>query len=248
MLWPLGLTIGVWLLASLIIGRLYPEAIQRFTVQPNQFAQEERYIGNNIAMTRLAFGLDDWEDDRPFRGEEVLSRAGHRERGGTPSATPGCGTTGRSATPLDQLQRIRRYYDFHDVDTDRYDIDDVQRQVMLSARELDLDQNPGAAGFVNQRIVYTHGIGAAMVPVNEVANEGQPRLFIRNLPPVSAPRRARRSPSRASTSASAIRRTSWSALARTSSTTRPARATKPERAGNVDALDAGRPASASTRR
>mgnify|MGYP006161112241 CR=1 FL=1 len=87
---------------------------------------------------------------------------------------------------LDQLQAVRRYYDFHDVDTDRYLIDGVQRQVMLSARELDLSQNPRAAGFVNQRIVFTHGIGAAMVPVNEVANEGQPRLFIRNLPPVSS--------------------------------------------------------------
>ena len=58
MLWPLGLTIAVWFVASLVIGRLYPEAVQRFTVEPNQFAQEERYIGNNIAMTRLAFDLD----------------------------------------------------------------------------------------------------------------------------------------------------------------------------------------------
>ena len=56
---------------------------------------------------------------------------------------------------------------------------------MLSARELALEQNPAAVGWVNQRIIYTHGIGVAMVPVNEVANEGQPRLFIRNLPPVS---------------------------------------------------------------
>ena len=181
MLWPLGLTIGVWLLASLIIGRLYPEAIQRFTVQPNQYAQESRYIANNIAMTRLAFGLDDWEDNRTFVGEGVLD----------PATIEAEEATFRNARlwdyrplgdTLDQLQRVRRYYDFHDVDTDRYLIDDVQRQVMLSAREL--DQAP-AAGFVNERIVYTHGIGAAMVPVNEVANEGQPRLFIRDLPPVS---------------------------------------------------------------
>ena len=181
MLWPLGLTIGVWLLASLIIGRLYPEAIQRFTVEPNQYAQESRYIANNIAMTRLAFGLDDWEDNRTFVGEGVLDQA-------TIAAEEATFRNARLwdyrplGDTLDQLQRVRRYYDFHDVDTDRYLIDDVQRQVMLSAREL--DQAP-AAGFVNQRIVYTHGIGAAMVPVNEVANEGQPRLFIRDLPPVS---------------------------------------------------------------
>lgn len=182
MLWPLGLTVGVWLLASLLIGRAYPEAVQRFTVEPNQFAQEERYIANNIAMTRLAFGLDTWED-RPFRGEAVLTQA----------AIDADEDTFRNArlwdyrplaASLDQLQGIRPYYTFKDVDTDRYDINGVQRQVMLSARELDRGDT-GASGFVNERIVYTHGIGAAMVPVNEVANEGQPRLFIGNLPPVS---------------------------------------------------------------
>ncbi len=184
MIWPLGLTVGVWILASLIIGRVYPEAVQRFTVQPNQYAQEERYIQNNIGMTRLAYGIDQWEDNRPFGGEDVL----------TQDAIEAEADTFRNARlwdyrplgdTLDQLQRIRRYYDFYDVDTDRYVIDGVQRQVMLSARELDLEQNAGATGFVNRRIVYTHGIGAAMVPVNEVANEGQPRLLIRNLPPVS---------------------------------------------------------------
>jgi uncharacterized membrane protein (UPF0182 family) len=68
-----------------------------------------------------------------------------------------------------------------------YVIDGVKRQVMLSARELWLAQNPRVTGWVNQRIVYTHGVGAAMVPVNEVGSEGQPRLFIGNLPPASVP-------------------------------------------------------------
>jgi uncharacterized membrane protein (UPF0182 family) len=184
LLWPLGLTLGVWLLASIVIGRLYPEGVQRLTVQPNQFAQEQRYISNNIAMTRLAFGLDRWEDDRPFRGEAVLDD----------QVIAGEADTFRNARlwdyrPLtrsfDQLQTFRRYYDFVDVDTDRYMIDGVRRQVMLSARELALDQNPEATGWVNQRITFTHGIGVAMAPVNEVANEGQPRLLIGNLPPVS---------------------------------------------------------------
>ena len=180
---PLALTIGVWLVASIVVGRLYPEGIQFFTVKPNQYAQEEPYIANNIAMTRLAFGLSDWED-RPFRGEAVL----------TQQAIDGEADTFRNvrlwdyrplSTTLDQLQTVRRYYTFPDVDTDRYVIDGVQRQVMLAGRELALDQNPKAVGFVNERIIYTHGIGLAMVPVNEVANEGQPRLFIGNLPPVS---------------------------------------------------------------
>lgn len=182
MIWPLALTVGVWMLASVIIGRAYPEAIQRFTVEPNQFAQEQRYIANNIAMTRLAFGLDTWED-RSFRGESVLTQEMIDADEGTFRNARLWDYRPLVAT-LDQLQTIRRYYTFPDVDTDRYIIDGVQRQVMLSARELAI--SPGdASGFVPQRIIYTHGIGVAMVPVNEVANEGQPRLFVGNLPPVS---------------------------------------------------------------
>lgn len=180
-LWPLGLTIAVWFLASIVVGRLYPEAIERLTVVPNRYAQEERYIGNNIAMTQLAYGLDAWEQ-RSFRGEAVL----------TEQEIEAEADTFRSARlwdyrplafTLDQLQTVRPYYDFTDVDTDRYTIDGVERQVMLSARELNLGST--ASGWVNERIVYTHGIGVAMVPVNEVTGEGQPRPIIGNLPPVS---------------------------------------------------------------
>ncbi|HVL53180.1 MAG TPA: UPF0182 family protein, partial [Vitreimonas sp.] len=190
LVWPVGLALAVWFLASILVGRLYPEAIQRFVVDPNQLAQETPYIENNIRMTRLAFGFGNadgssaWDDTRRYRGDQPLS----------PEAIEDEEDTFRNArlwdyrplgASLDQLQTIRRYYDFHDVDTDRYEIDGVRRQVMLSARELDLSRNPNATGFVNQRIIFTHGIGLAMVPVNEVASEGQPRLLIRNLPPVS---------------------------------------------------------------
>jgi len=182
-IWPLGLTIAVWFVASLVIGRIYPEAVQRFTVAPNQYAQEAPYIGNNIAMTRLAFDVGGWKDE-PFTGTAVL----------TPEQVTANAPTFASArlwdprplqTSLDQLQTVRKYYDFTDVDTDRYEINGIQRQVMLSARELAPEQNPTATGWVNQRIIYTHGIGAAMVPVNEAGSQGQPNLLIGNLPPVS---------------------------------------------------------------
>ena len=182
MLWPLGLTLGVWFLASIIVGRAYPAAVQALTVQPNQFAQEEAYIRNNIAMTRLGFGLDAWDDSRPFGGEDVL----------TQDAIDAEDDTFRNARlwdyrplhdAIDQLQALRPYYGFTDVDTDRYMIDGVQRQVMLSARELIQGRTGG--GWVNERIIFTHGIGVAMAPVNEVTNEGQPRLFIGNIPPAS---------------------------------------------------------------
>ena len=187
---PLVAVVAVWFVASILVGRIYPEAIQRFVVDPNELAQETPYIQNNIAMTRLAFGFangdgtSSWDDNRQYGGDQPLTEAAIADEE----------ATFRNARlwdyrplrdTLDQLQTIRRYYDFYDVDTDRYMIDGVQRQVMLSARELDLSGNPNATGFVNQRIIFTHGVGVAMVPVNEVANEGQPRLLIRNLPPAS---------------------------------------------------------------
>ena len=183
-IWPLGLVVGVWLSASVILGGLYPEAIQRFTVDPNTYAQEEQYIGNNIAMTRLSFGLNTW-DALNYSGDQPLTEAAIVNEADT-------FTNARLwdyrplQTTLDQLQTVRQYYDFWDVDTDRYLVNGKLRQVMLSGRELAISKNPSATSWVNERVIYTHGIGVAMVPVNEVTKEGQPQLWIRDLPPVSS--------------------------------------------------------------
>ena len=182
-LWPLGAIVVVWVAASLVLGRLYPEAIQRLTVDPNEYQQEAPYISNNILMTRLAFGLDQW-DVRSYSGTSPLTRAALENEADT-------FTNARLwdyrplQTTLDQLQTVRQYYDFVDVDTDRYLVDGTIRQVMLSGRELAIDRNPQASSWVNQKVIFTHGIGVAMVPVNEVTQEGQPELWVRDLPPVS---------------------------------------------------------------
>jgi uncharacterized protein len=183
-MWPLVLTAAVWFIASIGIGRIYPELVERLTVQPNEFAQEQPFIANNIAMTRLAFDLDGWEV-RDYRGEQPLTEQKLTDHAAT-FLNARLWDYRPLGDTLDQLQTVRQYYDFTDVDTDRYPIGDVTRQVMLSVRELALEKNPSAVGWVNQRVIYTHGIGIAMVPVNEVATQGQPRLLIRDLPPVSA--------------------------------------------------------------
>jgi uncharacterized protein len=183
--WPLVLTIGGWLLASLLVGTVYPELVQRFVVQPNQLAEEQTYLDNNIAMTRLAYGLNTWNETN-YGGEAPLTAAQISQESATFQNARLWDYRPLGDT-IDQLQTLRRYYDFVDVDTDRYMINGQLRQVMLSARELDLAGNPTATGWVNQRITYTHGIGVAMAPVNEVTSEGQPVLFIKNLPPVSSP-------------------------------------------------------------
>ena len=182
--WPLGLVAGVWFAASLVLGTLYPEFVQRFSVDPNTYAQEERYIANNIAMTRLAYGLNAWEA-RDYSGNQPLTEAAIRAESDTFTNARLWDYRPLEST-LDQLQVVRQYYDFVDVDTDRYVVDDVLRQVMLSGRELAIEKNTEASSWVNARIIYTHGIGLAMVPVNEVTREGQPKLWVRDLPPISS--------------------------------------------------------------
>ncbi len=181
--WPLGVAVAAWLVASFVLGSIYPELVQRFSVLPNQFAVEEPYIGNNIRMTRLAFGLEGW-DARKFGGEAPLTAATIAQEDATFKNARLWDYRPLGDT-LDQLQTIRQYYDFTDIDTDRYQIAGDLRQVMLGARELAPDKNPQANSWVNQRITFTHGIGVAMVPVNEATPGGLPQLIIRDLPPVS---------------------------------------------------------------
>jgi uncharacterized membrane protein (UPF0182 family) len=184
-IWPLGAGVAVWFGLSLLLGRVYPEVIQKFTVDPNQYAQERPYIANNIGMTRLAFNIAGWEDrsyrgDAPLVADDLLKEAATFKNARLWDYRP-------LQTTLNQLQTVRQYYDFYDVDVDRYKVNGETRQVMLSARELAPERNSQAGSWVNQRIVFTHGYGLAMVPVNEVDAQGLPRLLIRDLPPLVAP-------------------------------------------------------------
>ncbi|HYN48286.1 MAG TPA: UPF0182 family protein, partial [Candidatus Nanopelagicales bacterium] len=119
-IWPLGAGIAVWFGLSLLLGRVYPEVIQRFTVEPNQYAQEQPYIVNNIGMTRLAFDLTGWED-RSYRGDTPLTADNLREEVAT-FKNARLWDYRPLQTTLDQLQTVRQYYDFFDVDVDRYPI------------------------------------------------------------------------------------------------------------------------------
>ncbi len=183
-IWPIGAGVAVWLGLSILLGGLYPEAIQRFTVDPNQYAQEQPYIQNNIAMTTLSYGIGGWTTQN-YRGDAALTAQAIQDEAGT-FQNARLWDYRPLQTTLDQLQTVRQYYDFVDVDTDRYQINGSERQVMLGARELAPERNQQATSWVNQKIVFTHGFGIAMVPVNEVDAQGLPRLIIRDLPPVAS--------------------------------------------------------------
>ncbi len=180
--WTLPLVaLGLWLFTSIAIGGIYPSIIQRFRVVPDEINKEVEFVGYNIEATRRAYGLADVEV-RPFAASPNLTTvdlSGNRDtvdniRLWDPSVL---NRTYR------ELQEIRPFYGIEDVDVDRYVIDGDVTQVMVSARELD-EPNVPVRGWVNERLVYTHGFGAVLSPANTVDDEGKPAFLVEDIPPV----------------------------------------------------------------
>jgi uncharacterized membrane protein (UPF0182 family) len=165
-----------------ILGTLTASALQQFVVAPNELVRETPQLEHHIAATRAAWGLNH-VTVRDLNGEKQLTAADIRANQGT-IRNVRLWDRDLLLQTFGQLQAIRTYYDFASVDDDRYDIDGVYRQVLLSARELNPAALP-ARSFINERLTYTHGMGLAMTPVNEMTQEGLPVLFIEDLPPVS---------------------------------------------------------------
>ncbi|MBI2885940.1 MAG: UPF0182 family protein [Chloroflexi bacterium] len=183
-----ALGIAAWALVGLVGGGMYPEFVQRFQVEPNELARERPYIENNIRFTRQAFGLDRVEEVA-YPGEDQPAA---RDIAANPETIKNIRLWDHEPlkSTYEQIQAIRRYYEFHDVDIDRYRFDGEYRQVMLSARELAPDKLALAGEsptWVNRRLKFTHGYGVALSPVNEISAEGLPTLLVKNLPPVSTP-------------------------------------------------------------
>lgn len=178
--------IGVVALVAVgLLGNIYAQAVQSFQVRPNELARERPYIQNNINATRAAFGLDRIEEvAHPGNTEPSL-----QELTDNPETLRNIRLWDHDPlkSTYEQIQAIRRYYQFVDVDIDRYTLDGQYRQVMLSARELAPD-NLALEGqpltWVNEHLKFTHGYGVALSPVNEIADNRLPNLFVKDLPPV----------------------------------------------------------------
>jgi len=171
--------------ASFVLNVIYPAAVQKFVVEPNEFNREKPYIERNIALTREAYGLDNIET-KDFPAGKVLTGEDIEEAGDTIRNVRLWDWEPLKST-YSQLQEIRLYYEFKDIDVDRYFIDGQYRQVMLAARELNQDQLSGQAQtWINKRLKYTHGYGVAVSPVNEVVADGLPNFFVKDIPPVTA--------------------------------------------------------------
>ncbi len=175
--------VGIMLIGSLALGTGYPAAIQRLVVAPNEIARETRFIEYNIAYTRAAFGLDRVEE-REFPAADVLTWEDLEENIETVENVRLWDWRPLLAS-YRQLHTIRAYYEFPDADVDRYTIDGRYQQVLIAARELDYERVPGAETWVNQRLQYTHGHGVVMSPAAQFTPEGQPVMYIQDIPPTS---------------------------------------------------------------
>jgi len=182
----LGLSAAVWIGAVLILTTLLPMAVQKLVVKPNELAKESPYIAHNIEYTRKAYNLDKIKEV-DFRVNDNLSAQDLKKDDVTIQNIRIWDERPLLQT-YRQIQSIRLYYDFNNVDVDRYQIDNRYRQIMLAARELVVNKLPAQANtWVNRHLIYTHGYGLAASPVNEVTPEGLPHLFIKDLPPSFEP-------------------------------------------------------------
>ena len=171
-----SLGVGVLLVTAV------PGLVQRFSVLPNELVRERPYLESHIEATRLAWGLGGVSEAN-LSGEAELSRHDIEANQLTIQNV----RLWDHAPLLDtfsQVQEIRTYYEFASVDNDRYVLDGELRQIMLSPRELVPTGLPARARtWVNESLVYTHGYGLALGPVNQVTAQGLPELFVKDLPP-----------------------------------------------------------------
>ena len=176
--------IGFFLAVWVLLNGVYPWFQQQFIVAPNELVKEKPYIAHNIEFTRSAYGLDAVQRE-DYRVTAQLNRQVLGENQSTIHNIRLWDYRPLLST-YRQLQEIRLYYRFRDVDVDRYLLDGDYRQLMLAARELSYAQvPPRARTWVNQRLKYTHGYGLAVSPVNRVTPDGLPELYIKDIPPVS---------------------------------------------------------------
>ncbi len=155
--------------------------VGNFIVKPNELVRERPYIAYNIEMTRRAYGLDRVMQ-REFPAETTVGAADPANNQATLQNIRLWDWRALQDT-LRQIQEIRTYYDFPDIDIDRYEIDGNMREVMLATRELSVDKLPESSrNWINEKLIYTHGYGITMNPVNGFTPEGLPTLILSNMP------------------------------------------------------------------
>ncbi len=173
---------GVVWIAMLVLGQVYPAVVQSFFVTPNAQSYELPYIQREIAGTRQAYGLSDVSVQN-FTGDQPLTKQAVQNDSATVDNLRLWDFTPLQDT-YEQLQSIRTYYSFFNIDIDRYTVNNQYQSLEISAREFDYTKlSQSAQNWINEHLQYTHGYGVAASPVNAVVGEGLPDYVIGDLPP-----------------------------------------------------------------
>jgi len=172
---------AVFVAVIVVAGWIYPYLLQRYVVKPNEVTKESPYIINNIRFTRLGYGLNKIRE-KQFPMDHPVTYADIQKNRATIKNIRLWDRRPLIQT-YKQLQEIRLYYDFKSVNVDRYSFG-IPQEVALAARELPPSQIPlRARTWVNTHLIYTHGYGVVMNPVNEVTAEGMPKFILKDIPP-----------------------------------------------------------------
>jgi uncharacterized protein len=180
-----AIAIGILAVASIVAGAIVPAAVQQFSVKPQELQKEEPFIQHNIDFTRTAFDLNRIGVSAVRPAADISQEEVTQDE--TTVSNIRLWDPGILQQSYDQLQRIRQFYDFQDVDVDRYQLNGQERMVMVSAREASQANIPGGATWQNQHLVFTHGYGAVASQVNTATTEGQPSFLLRDIPPTGTP-------------------------------------------------------------
>jgi len=171
--------IGLYFAVALL-GNVYPALLQKFVVAPNELGRETPQIEHNIRATLHAYGLQQVQE-RNLSGDKALSRQDIQDNAATIQSIR-LWDHEPLLDAFSQIQEIRTYYDFATVDNDRYMLNGMSQQMMISPRELNSASLP-ERNWINEHLSYTHGYGVTLGPVNRVTGEGLPVLLVQDIPP-----------------------------------------------------------------
>ena len=173
------LAVGLWAFVAVVVGSIYPAVIQNFRVEPAESEKEAPYIERNISATRNAYGLDEIDEVQLTDFDNSITADDLKSNSETVRNIRILDPLVVQAT-FDRLQGEREFYRFSDVlDTDRYEVNGETTQVLLGARELNLNET---RSWENQHVAFTHGYGLALAPVSRVKGSGDPDFLIGDLP------------------------------------------------------------------
>lgn len=178
------IAIPVLLIVIGVLGNVAALVFDNYIVSPNQYQKELAYMNYNIEFTRKAYNVDEIEV-KEFDASQELTASTIQNNSITINNIP-INDTSPTLDMYNSLQGIRQYYEFVDVDVDRYYLNGQYRQVFVGAREMNNDNlADNAKTWINQHLKYTHGFGLAVSPVNEVTSVGQPALALKDIPPTT---------------------------------------------------------------